>query len=320
MNDTADPVRIYVGCAESEQLAFRILEHSIKRHTDLDVEMRTIDNSLAPEPTDPRFLPFTNFSYGRVAIPRLAGYQGRAVYMDSDMIVFRDIAELWNTPFKGAHVLVEQLTPETVNEGKFAAVMLMDCDALRWDPAEIIAGLGEKYTYDELMTLKPLLPGDLLQDRLPLGWNALDHYDENTRLLHYTKVGTQPWMYTGHPLGYLWTDEIRLMLESGALDPQDIVEQIERKFIRPSLLIELGLSDAHKGKTLSPEELARYDKSQGFVIQKQLQERKLARKLAKLEHQKQTDPEGFKRERSKRRLRKFIRHPVRFLRDPVMRL
>ena len=170
------------------------------------------------------------------------------------------------------------------------------------------------------MTLKPLLPGDLLQDRLPLGWNALERFDENTRLLHYTKVGTQPWMYTDHPYGHLWTDEIKLMLDSGVLDPNDIREQVERKFIRPSLLIELGLSEEHQGKQLTPAELATYDKSKGFVIQEQLQERKLARKLAKLEHQKQTDPEGFRRDRSKRRLRKFIRHPVRFLRDPIMRL
>ena len=208
MAENQETVRIYVGAAESEQLAFRVLEHSIKRHTGLEVEMRTIDNRLAPTPTDVRYLPYTNFSYGRFAIPKLAGYQGRAVYMDSDMIVFRDIGELWNTPFNGAKILVEKISPAADKE-KLTAVMLMDCGALPWDPDEIIAALGVKYGYEELMSMAPLLSADMIQDRLPLGWNALDHFDENTRLLHYTKVRTQPWVYTNHPLGYLWVDEIR---------------------------------------------------------------------------------------------------------------
>lgn len=319
MSENQDTVRIYVGSAESELLAFRVLEHSIKRHTKLDVDMRTIDNSLAPMPSDMRYLPYTNFSFGRFAIPKLAGYQGRAVYMDSDMIVFRDIEELWNTPFNGAKILVEKITPATDRE-KITAVMLMDCSALPWDTTEIVAGLGVDYDYDELMSMAPLLSAEMIQDYLPAGWNSLDHFDDNTRLLHYTKVRTQPWVYTNHPLGYLWVDEIRMMLDSGALQADYIRQQVERKFIRPSLLIELGLSAAHKGKQLSPQQMAHYDKSQGFIIQQQLNERKLARKLARLEYQQQADPEGFARERSKRRWRKFIRHPLRFMRDPMMRV
>jgi hypothetical protein len=319
MTANQDTVRIFVGSAESELLAFRVLEHSIKRHTGLDVEMRTIDNSLAPPPPDARYLPFTNFSYGRFAIPKLAGYQGRAVYMDSDMIVFRDIEELWNTPFNGAKILVEKTNPATDRE-KVTAVMLMDCSALQWDPAEIVAGLGTKYDYDELMSMAPLLAEGMMQDRLPVGWNALDYFDDKTRLLHYTKVGTQPWVYTDHPLGHLWIAEVRMMLDSGALESDYIREQVERQFIRPSLLIELGLSEQHQGKQLSPAELAKYDKSRGFIIQQQLNERKLARKLSKLEYQRQTDPEGFVRDRRKRRWRKFRRHPVRFITDPMMRV
>jgi len=318
MNETREPVRIYVGAAESEQLAFRVLEYSIKRHTGLEVEMRTIDNSLAAAPSDVRYLPYTNFSYGRFAIPKLAGYQGRAIYMDSDMIVFRDIGELWNTPFNGAKILVEETNPAT-DKGKITAVMLMDCAALTWDPDEIVAGLGARYDYNELMSMAPLLSAGMLQDRLPVGWNALDYIDENTRLLHYTKVRTQPWVYTDHPLGYLWVDEIRMMLDSGVLEPGYIQQQVKQKFIRPSLLLELGITELDKG-TLSPQEMARYDMSRGFIIQQQLYERKLARRLAKLEHQRQTDPVGFARERRKRRWRKLIRHPLRFLTDPMMRI
>jgi hypothetical protein len=81
---SSGPVRVFVGAHETENLAFRVLEYSIRRHTNLPVEMRTIDNSLAPSPKDDRSLPYTNFSYGRFAVPKEAGYQGRAIYMDSN--------------------------------------------------------------------------------------------------------------------------------------------------------------------------------------------------------------------------------------------
>ncbi len=44
----------------------------------------------------------TGFSFSRFQIPKLAGYKGRALYLDADMQVFGDIAELWDIPFDDA--------------------------------------------------------------------------------------------------------------------------------------------------------------------------------------------------------------------------
>src|SRR5262245_38981338 len=136
MND--EPIRIYCGADRSQRLALRVLEHSIRRHTARRVELTPIDNADAPAPGDPRHAPYTEFAFARFAIRALAGRRGKAVYMDSDMLVFRDIAELWDTPFDGATVLIETGSRGQHDRGKHAAVMLLDCARLDWDVAAIV--------------------------------------------------------------------------------------------------------------------------------------------------------------------------------------
>ncbi|MCG6965435.1 MAG: hypothetical protein LJE59_02890 [Chromatiaceae bacterium] len=317
---SAGPVRIFVGAHQTEQLAYRVLEYSIRRHTDLPVEMHTIDNSLAPPPKDDRFLAYTNFSFGRFAIPREAGYQGRAIYMDSDMIVFRDIAEIWEMPFDGAKIMVEQITDETRGAGRLTAVMVMDCGALHWDVDDIMDRLGVDYDYDGLISVYPLLQEGDLQDRLPIGWNSLDRFTDQTRLLHYTKIKTQPWVYPGHPFGYLWINELKRMLESGILSEQEVRDQVAKGHVRPSLLIELGLDSQRPASKFSPKALLRYDRKAGFVIHKKLFADMEAKRRARLEYDRQRDPTGYAQRRRERLWRNFVRHPVRFFTDDKLRV
>lgn len=311
--------RIFVGAHATEKLALEVLEYSIRRHTQLDLDFQTIDNSLAPIPTDARFLPYTNFSYGRFAIPKQAGYTGRAIYMDSDMIVFRDIAEIWEMPFDGAKILVEKVTDGTRGKGRLTAVMVMDCAALDWDAAEIVSRLGVDYDYSELMSILPLLGEGDLQDRLPVGWNSLDEYTPETRLLHYTKIKTQPWVYAAHPLGYLWVDEVKRMLADGTLSADTVQEEVASGHVRPSLLPELGLSK-HTGEVeWTAEKLLKFDRRAGFVIHKKLIDDMNAKEKARLEHDRTSDPDAYWRARRRRMWRNFYRHPVRFFTQEKLR-
>jgi len=319
-NIAAEPVRIFVGAHETEQLAYRVLEHSIRRHTKLPVEMRTIDNSLAPKPKDDRFLPYTNFSYGRFAIPRETGYHGRAIYMDSDMIVFRDIAEIWEMPFDGAKILVEELTDNTRGAGRLTAVMVMDCSALRWDVAEIMDRLGTDYDYSELISIRPLMREGELQERLPIGWNSLDEFTDQTRLLHYTKIKTQPWVYPNHPFGQLWIDELKRTMEAGMLSEQDLRDEVARGHVRPSLLIELGLDEQRRAADYSAKALLRHDRRAGFVIHQKLFEDMETKRRARLDVERQRDPAGYAQRRRKRVWRNFVRHPLRFFTDDKLRV
>ncbi|MCK9368351.1 MAG: hypothetical protein M0P72_14550 [Metallibacterium scheffleri] len=150
MSET-DPIRIFCGGDRSQQLPFKVLVHSIRRHTRRVVDIRAIDNQVTAVPDDPRHAPYTEFSFARFAIPALCQYAGRAVYMDSDMLVFADIGELWDTPLAGAKIAIEIGSREQSDRGKHAAVMLLDCAALDWRLDDIVAGLGRRYDYKSLM-------------------------------------------------------------------------------------------------------------------------------------------------------------------------
>lgn len=277
MNDT---IRIFVGADRSAQLACTVLEHSIRRHTKHEVRVESIDNGLVPPASDPRNSPYTDFSFARFHIPAICGYSGKAIYMDSDMLVFHDIAEVWDTPFDGGKILLEMGSFEKHEIGKHAAIMLLDCAHLPWNAAECVAALGRDYTYNELMSLRPLVDESDILQRIPNGWNSLDRYEAGaTRNIHFTEIRTQPWVYAGHPFGHLWTEEVARMLEGNALSEGALRTEVEKGYLRPSILIELGLEQASVAAD-DGAGLRRYDEACGFVPHRQLLARFAERKLA----------------------------------------
>ncbi len=271
------PLRIFCGADRSQRLPFAVLAASIREHATEPVDIRTIDNTLAPAVSDPRFAPYTEFSFARFAIPALSDFQGRALYMDSDMLVFADIADVFRIPFDNAHVLIER--GADLSKGKQAAVMMLDCERLRWDVADIIAGLGPRYGYNALMALAPLVDSGDIRDALPNGWNDLDvHRPGITRNLHFTEIRTQPWVYPGHPHGALWVDALRRRLDDGTVTEADLRTEIAEGFLRPSILRELGLSKVPEAADASS--LLAFDRAQGFVPNGRLLARFAERKRA----------------------------------------
>jgi len=284
----SDPVRIFCGCDRSQLLAFKVLTHSINRHTQRRVEISPIDNGIAPTPADPRNVPYTNFSFARFAIPALCGHAGKAIYMDSDMLVFRDIGELWDTPMGEARIAIEIGSRQEANRSKQTAVMLLDCSKLDWKIERIVADLGKRYDYNALMGIDCLLEPGQMQELIVSGWNDLGHYDpDRTRNLHFSEIRTEPWVYAAHPFGQLWVDEVLLMLGSGALGKHEVEEEVRLGYARPSLLLQLGLvDDAEAGKIrdalpgLKPELMLAYDRAAGFVVHRELLARFAERKRA----------------------------------------
>lgn len=276
----AAPVRVFCGGDRSQQLPFKVLAHSIARHSKREVQIRTIDNALAPIPDDPRYRPYTEFSFARFAIPALCAYQGKAIYLDSDMLVFADIGELWDTDMQGAPIAIERGSRDQADRGKHAAVMLLDCGKLDWKVEQIVAGLGPKYAYKALMQVDPLLQPGQMRELIVQGWNDLDHFQAGrTRNLHFTKIVTQPWVYAAHPNNQLWVDELRLMLQQGKLDAAELEQEVQLGYLRPSILVELGLEGAGVASG-NPQVLLAYDNAAGFVPHRKLQARFAERKQA----------------------------------------
>lgn len=248
---TSDEViRVFVGTDRSQLLAVPVLEHSIKRHTDAKVEVIPMLDLPVPTPKDPRNRQRTGFSFSRFCIPKLAGYRGKAIYMDADMLVFQDIRELWNIPFDGAKVVIQkEVKHEDVTLNKIGApkkrkkqcaVMLLDCGQLDWDINRIVGEMNEgKYDYEDLMYDLCILTDEEIKFGVPFEWNSLEHYDPQTRLIHYTDVYTQPWTAIGNQWAELWFDEVRLMLRSGALTWEQLKKDVDLGYFRPSLISDI---------------------------------------------------------------------------------
>lgn len=286
-------IRIYVGVDRSQELAVSVLEHSIKRHTTAKVEIIPMLDLPVPAPKDPRNGQRTGFSFSRFCIPKLAGYQGKAIYMDADMLVLRDIRELWGIPFDGAKVVIqkeikhEELTTQKAGapkkRKKQSAVMLLDCDVLDWDIENIVADMDAgKYDYEELMYDMCILDESQVKYGVPFEWNSLEHWDLGTCLIHYTDVYTQPWTACGNAFGYLWFDEVRRMMADGTLKEELVQREIQLGYFRPSLLRDI------KYRHLIPSFLrvawdmknAAADKLAGYVPHKGVYEAKRIRQKA----------------------------------------
>lgn len=283
-----ETVDIFVGTDRSQLLAVAVLEHSVQRHSSLPICVTPLIDLDLPEPRDIRQGSRTNFSFARFAIPELKAYQGRAIYVDADMLVFRDIAGLWNIPLDGAKIVIQEELPDTIvrhakagapaQRKKQCAVMLIDCERARWHAPDIIAGLDGDYTYEQLLGEMCILREEEVKYGVPFAWNSLEHHDSSTCLIHYTDMATQPWVSTQNRNALWWMLEVRLMLAKGALSWANVRREVDLGYFRPSLVKELEEMPHVRG--WDNEAARRYealDKAAGYVKHAEVYSRKKAR-------------------------------------------
>jgi Glycosyl transferase family 8 len=239
-NSAELPVRVFVGSQEAQMLAVKVLEFSIRQRTEAPVEVHPLHEFQVPFPMPQavRNRPRTPFSFQRFYIPALKGYRGRALYLDSDMQVFGDIMELWTLPFDDADLLAAREPGESGRKPQFS-VMLLNCQELRWDLPNIIAALDRgELTYETLMY--DMAVARNVRAAIDPSWNSLERYVEGeTGLLHYTDMPTQPWVSADNPNGHLWVRDLRQFVSQGLISRGYVEEQVQRGFVRPSLIYQL---------------------------------------------------------------------------------
>lgn len=250
------PLRIFVGTDDTQLLAFRVLEYSIRKSSSVPVEVVPLFDTEHRMPRDPQNRPRTRFSFSRFVIPELCGYEGRALYLDADMLVFGDVAELHDLPFDGAKILTSAPARteawdahDTAYLGvRSVAVMLLDCAQLPWKVDDIVAGLDEgRYTYQQLMSDVCVVEPDEIVDAIPPEWNDLERYTPGrTKLLHFTVVPTQPWKNDDNPLTDVWTAWYREAVAGGAVPPTEVEELIDAGLAKPSLRPALSLAPSRR--------------------------------------------------------------------------
>lgn len=239
-----ETIEIFLGTQQEQILACQVLEYSIRKHASLPVKITPLFAAISqakiaiPEPRKPENKPKTPFSFQRFAIPELMNYQGRAIYLDSDMQVFQDIAQLWYWDFQGADLLSVAPSPTSQRLPQFS-VMVLNCEQLRWNVTQLIEDLDAgKWTYQKF--IYQMAPAAKIASVLPTQWNSLEHYEAGkTALTHYTDMPTQPWLSVKNPLGWLWCQELFNAINDGFIQLEFIQQEVRRGWIRPSLLYQL---------------------------------------------------------------------------------
>ena len=106
----SDVIKLFVGCPPNGEDAelMMVLENTLRKNCSMDVDIEWMMMSHDPEShwygweTSTWSTPFSGFRWG---VPSFCNYEGQAIYMDCDMIIQADLAELWNNPWKPDKVI-----------------------------------------------------------------------------------------------------------------------------------------------------------------------------------------------------------------------
>ena len=197
-------INVFIGYDSRETVAYSVLAYSIQARASQPVSVTPLMLSQLKEVLIRGRHPLqsTDFSFSRFLTPYLSGYTGWSVFMDCDMLMREDVADLWKLRedryavmvVKHNHVPTETVKflgePQSKYEKKnWSSVMLFNnarCRALSPEYVNRASGL-------ELHQFKWLENDDLI-GALPGRWNHLVGYNPPRRdagLVHYTLGG--PW-------------------------------------------------------------------------------------------------------------------------------
>lgn len=193
-------IKVFVGCdpndCDLEQMM--VLDYSIRKHCSMPVEIHWMQLSRDPQSfwhanpaqqqgwrTEAWATPFSGFRWG---IPAYCGYQGKAIYMDTDVIVLCDLAELWQLPFEPGKVVMAKGGQES---WRFC-VSMWDCAAAEQHLPAIEEIKSRPEVHQQLKKYYKVNTGVI--QPFDTEYNNIDGENspiEQIKILHYSDMGTQ---------------------------------------------------------------------------------------------------------------------------------
>ena len=213
------PIPVFVGYDPREAIAYHVCSNSIIRNSSVPVAIIPVALNLFKDYTETHTDGSNQFIYSRFLVPYLMDYRGWAIFIDGDMIVRGDIAELWELRNAMLDVMVVKHDYKTRMPVKYlgsknevyprknwSSVILWNCNSFpnrKLTPEFVQQSTGSKlhrFTWLE----------DDRIGTLPPEWNWLpDEYgpNESAKLLHYT-LGTPCFAdFADTPQGSEWHKE-----------------------------------------------------------------------------------------------------------------
>lgn len=216
-------IRVFIGYDPAETVAYHVLCHSILRQSSCPISFTPINKRNIPEFKRGKEDGSTEFSFSRFLTPYLSGYVGQSIFMDCDMLVRGDIADILDNCdlCHDVFVVKHDYTPKT--ESKFlgnkqhvypkknwSSVMVFNnfTSPCRRLTPEIVNTSTGSYLHQFQWT------SDWRVGELPAAWNHLvGEYEpnKNARIIHYT-LGT-PCLagYDSQEWAAEWFEEYEMM-------------------------------------------------------------------------------------------------------------
>ena len=252
--DDAGRVRIFIGTEPKTEIARKVLECSIIRRTEMQVEFIPMIGKEW-EYSIEGITVGTGFSLRRWMIPAYCGWQGRAVYLDADQLVFGDIWDLWTKPMQlggmGEYTVWCTYQPDKFSKKPWpqTSVMVIDCEKAKgqwgFDIAKVLRHLrGDPSGYADFMHGTWL---DKPPVQIETEWNHLNVFEKGkTKLLHYTKEPEQPWYKPDHPLAHWWKTELSIAVNCGFVTKEMLLEALSKWQVKEDWRNTNGLHPEYK--------------------------------------------------------------------------
>lgn len=245
-------VRVFIGSGEASLLERKVAIYSLRKHTQRELDIYVFNgthNAIELNEGEPfpaplslklKYYNITEFSLYRYLIPQLCNYQGKAIYLDSDIICLTDIGKLFDTSLNGGNFGAKKDAYHHVNSDLWAlSVMLIDCEKCHFELDTYYEDIAQKlYSYKDFACMSPdfLAHHSFKISELDPSWNVLDYADRQTKLIHYTNLHTQPWKYPHHPYGKLWFTYFYEAIAAGYVTQQDIDLSLDRSYVRQDIM------------------------------------------------------------------------------------
>lgn len=191
-------IPIFLGYDQREAIAYHVCTNSIIRHSSKPVSFNPLSLGLLNGYEETHTDGSNHFIYSRFLVPHLMEYKGWAIFIDGDMLLRDDIAELWKYRDDSKAVMVVHHNYKTKMSEKYLGAKNEDYPRKNWSsvilwncghPANkrVTPEFVQQSTGAQLHRFTWL--HDTQVGELPIEWNWLPDElgpNDDAKLLHYT--------------------------------------------------------------------------------------------------------------------------------------
>jgi hypothetical protein len=221
----ADVARVFIGYDDNETVAFHVLAHSIMRNSSIPVTITPIvkRHMAGFYDRERSNLESTDFSFTRFLTPYLCDYEGWAAFMDCDMLMLGDVADLWSLRDDGFSVMCVKHNYRPIEDSKFFGQVQSKYEKKNWSSVMLLNNskcevlTPEKVAREDGMYLHQFrwVGSEAEIGELPACWNYLvgvPHQQcRRPQLVHYTLGGPYFEKYADCEFAEDWRAELARM-------------------------------------------------------------------------------------------------------------